>query len=266
MWGSCTSPPSNRESKIGMGWEGSGCPVVVRGTTQEYRRALAAVVRSEDICVEIGSAAGVTTIQLARKCVRAIGVDSAPGEVAGAIANAIRDGLSTTTTTLKDEAALSASSSDDDNTKVALVQFIVAQVRHDDCEVSLEPLVAVLGDNKFGHSLLDVTLLAVDVAGTAPLECITPLIVSLRRVMKPRVTVVKSLTLKKLLVAVEAGEALVAGWERKKERLCGFRKLSRLLIPNMVSWRNCCVLGSVVSTTSHDVMLNHVVRSTNGGE
>jgi hypothetical protein len=95
-----------------------------------------------------------------------------------------------------------------------LVQFIVAQVRHDDCEVSLEPLVAVLGD-KFGHSLLDVTLLAVDVAGTAPLECITPLIVSLRRGMKPRVTFVESLTLKKLLVAVEDGEALVLQVETK---------------------------------------------------
>jgi hypothetical protein len=183
MWG----PGSNRETKIGIGWEGSGCPVVVRGTTQEYRRALARVVTADDVCVEIGSAAGVTTIQLARTCARAIGVDSSPGEVAGAVANAIRDGMTD------------------------VVSFVVAQVRagDDDCEASLAPLVEVLA--RTDQSLSHVTVLAIDVAGTAPLECITPLIVSLRRLMKPRVTVVKSLTLRKLLVAVEAGEALLAG-------------------------------------------------------
>jgi hypothetical protein len=70
--------------------------------------------------------------------------------------------------------------------------------------------VAVLAERK-SQALSDVTLLALDIAGTAPLECITPLIVSLRRIMKPRVTVVKSLALKKLIVALNAGEALVAG-------------------------------------------------------
>jgi hypothetical protein len=174
--------------------------VIVRGTTLEYRRALAAVVRPDDLCVEIGCAAGVTTIQLARNCARAIGVDSSTNEVAGAIANAEREGFSTTWDV----------SAHDDGTRPSIVQFVVAQVRDTDCEASLAPLVAVLAENS-GQGLADVTLLAVDVAGTAPLECITPLIVSLRRLMKPRVTVVKSLTLKKLLVAVEAGEALVAG-------------------------------------------------------
>lgn len=198
MWGSCKSPPSNRESKIGIGWEGVGCPVIVRGTTLEYRRALAAVVRPDDLCVEIGCAAGVTTIQLARNCARAIGVDSSTKEVAGAIANATRDGFATTWD----------DSLHGDDTRPAVVQFVVAQVRDNDCEASLAPLVAALAESS-GQGLADVTLLAVDVAGTAPLECITPLIVSLRRLMKPRVTVVKSLTLKKLLVAVEAGEALM---------------------------------------------------------
>lgn len=201
MWGSCKSPPSNRESKIGIGWEGVGCPVIVRGTTLEYRRALAAVVRPNDLCVEIGCAAGVTTIQLARNCARAIGVDSSTNEVTGAIENAIRDGFATT---------WDNSLHDDDDTRPTVVQFVVAQVRDNDCEASLAPLVAALAE-KSGQGLADVTLLAIDVAGTAPLECITPLIVSLRRLMKPRVTVVKSLTLKKLLVAVEAGEALITG-------------------------------------------------------
>ena len=186
-----------------MGWEGSGCPVIVRGTTLEYRRALAAVVRPDDLCVEIGSAAGVTCLQLARTASRVVGVDSAVGEVAGAVANARREGFWTSREQDEDNA-------DNDVHLPIVVQFVVAQVREDDCETSLAPLVALLAEHK-GQGLSDVTLLALDIAGTAPLESITPLIVSLRRLMKPRVTVVKSLTLKKLLVAVNAGEALVSG-------------------------------------------------------
>jgi hypothetical protein len=204
MWGSCTSPPSNRESKIGMGWEGSACPVIVRGTTLEYRRALAAVVRSDDVCVEIGSAAGITCLQLARTAARVVGVDSSAGEVAGAVANAKRGGF---WTSWEEEEANGAH---EDSPQHVVVQFVVAQVRDGDCEASLAPLVAVLAERK-SQALSDVTLLALDIAGTAPLECITPLIVSLRRIMKPRVTVVKSLALKKLIVALNAGEALVAG-------------------------------------------------------
>ena len=213
MWGS----GSNRELKIGMGWEGLGCPVIVRGTTQEYRRVLAQVVMPNDVCVEIGSAAGITTLQMAKTCTQVvIGVDASPGEVEGAIANAAKQrrgkrrttritSSSTTTTTTSDN------DNDDDDDVADVVSFVVAQVRagadDTECEASLAPLVEVLA--RTGHTLCHVTVLAIDVAGTAPLECITPLIVSLRRLMKPRVTVVKSLTLKKLLVAVEAGEALL---------------------------------------------------------
>ena len=57
-----------------------------------------------------------------------------------------------------------------------------------------------------GLSLRDVSLLAIDIAGTAPIEMITPIINSLREVMRPRVTVVKSLSLKKLSMALEAGQ------------------------------------------------------------
>ena len=182
--------------------------MIVRGSTLEYRRALAAVVRPEDVCVEIGSAAGVTSLQLARTAARVVGVDSSAGEVAGAVANAKREGFETSCWKQEEDGTVTAA--DDENHHRIVVQFVVAQVREDDCEASLAPLVAVLAEHK-GQGLSDVTLLALDIAGTAPLECITPLIVSLRRLMKPRVTVVKSLTLKKLLVAVDAGEALVAG-------------------------------------------------------
>lgn len=171
----------------------------------EYRRALAAVVRSDDVCVEVGSAAGVTCLQLARTAARVVGVDSSAGEVAGAVANARREGFWTSW-----EEEEETNGAHDDTPQRVVVQFVVAQVRDNDCEASLAPLVAVLAERK-SQGLSDVTLLALDIAGTAPLECITPLIVSLRRIMKPRVTVVKSLTLKKLIVAVSAGEALVAG-------------------------------------------------------
>lgn len=187
--------PRNQEAQIGIGWEGAGCPVLARGTTAEYRRALAWVVRPSDIAVEIGSAAGVTTIQLARKCTRAIGVDMSPSQVAGAIKNN------------QDSVGFGSNK----------LYFVVAKVHHgDDCEESLEPLKRVLNSEQEQEqeehkaaTLLDVTLLAIDVAGTIPLEQITPLIVALRRVMRPRVTVVKSLALKKLLVAMEAGESLL---------------------------------------------------------
>jgi hypothetical protein len=184
---------SKRERTIGMGWEGRGCPVLIRGTTQEYRQALLSVVRSDDICVEIGSAAGVTTQILARRSLRTIGVDASHHEIEGARDAAVRNGWDMTYGV------------------TSRLQFVVAQIScksDDECEASLSPLLDCLAQ-VHEHQLSDVTLLAIDIAGTAPLEIISPLIVKLRRLMKPRVTVVKNLALKKLLVAVEAGEELL---------------------------------------------------------
>ena len=76
--------PTSAERQVGQGWEGSGCPVVVRGTTAGYRQALVAVVEGRasgsgpgpaarwegekgaqeeagvEVFVEVGCAAGVT--------------------------------------------------------------------------------------------------------------------------------------------------------------------------------------------------------------
>mmetsp|Transcript_19685 Transcript_19685/g.42409 ORF Transcript_19685/g.42409 Transcript_19685/m.42409 type:complete len:234 (+) Transcript_19685:185-886(+) len=228
---------SKGELQIGLGWEGSGCPVVVRGTTNEYRRALGQVARSDDIAVEIGSAAGITTVRLARICARTIGVDVQQSEVSKAIQYAEQQGFRTsltdaekgaaaTTTTTRnttvgkeDNIMSNAADSSGGNfaseqhhltTEKPVVQFVVAKVGTDkECRPSLEPLGRVLAER--GHSFRDVTLLAVDIAGTASLEVICPIIVSLRELLRPRITVVKSLSLRKLSNALRAGDELLSG-------------------------------------------------------
>lgn len=223
------------EKTIGSGWEGAGCPVLVRGTTAEYRRSLAEIARADDLAVEIGSAAGVTTVKLARLCHRTVGVDAQESEVAISTAYAQKGGFRTT---LEDEeimpriptsAGAAENSSkpeghDDetdetstctqivpplDSSKKPVVQFVVAKIKTGrDCRQSLKPLEDVLAQR--GHTLRDVSLLAIDIAGTAALEVICPIIVSLKEVMRPRITVVKSLSLRKLYISLGAGEDLLA--------------------------------------------------------
>lgn len=220
------------EKTIGLGWEGAGCPVLVRGTTAEYRRSLAEIARVDDVAVEIGSAAGVTTVKLARLCHRTVGVDAQESEVAISTAYAEKGGFRTT---LEDEEIMSARAgaagqstqpevgNDDtdetstctqnvpplDPSKKPVVQFVVAKVKTGrDCRESLKPLEDVLAQR--GQTLSDVSLLAIDIAGTASLEVICPIIVSLKEVMRPRITVVKSLSLRKLYISLMAGEDLLA--------------------------------------------------------
>ena len=216
------------EKTIGLGWEGAGCPVLVRGTTAEYRRSLAEIARGDDIAVEIGSAAGVTTVKLARLCHRTVGVDAQGSEVVISTAYAQKGGFRTT---LEDGEIMSTSAgaagnssqpegNDDTSTcaqivppldpsKKPVVQFVVAKIKTGrDCRESLKPLEDVLAQR--GHTLRDVSLLAIDIAGTASLEVISPIIVSLKEVMRPRITVVKSLSLRKLYISLVAGEDLLA--------------------------------------------------------
>jgi len=223
------------EKTIGRGWEGAGCPVLVRGTTAEYRRSLAEIARKDDLAVEIGSAAGVTTVKLARLCYRAIGVDAQESEVSISTAYAEKVGFRTT---LEDEEIVCAGAGnqsqasqqpeDNDNgdanntaetcTRIAppldsnkkpVVQFCVAKIKTGrQCRESLQPLEDVLAQR--GHTWRDVSLLAIDIAGTASLEVICPIIVSLKEVMRPRITVVKSLSLRKLYISLGAGEDLLS--------------------------------------------------------
>lgn len=215
------------EKTIGLGWEGAGCPVLVRGTTAEYRRSLAEIARGDDIAVEIGSAAGVTTVKLARLCHRTVGVDAQESEVVISTAYAQKGGFRTT---LEDGEIMSTSAgaagNDDTSTcaqivppldpsKKPVVQFVVAKIKTGrDCRESLKPLEDVLAQR--GHTLRDVSLLAIDIAGTASLEVISPIIVSLKEVMRPRITVVKSLSLRKLYISLVAGEDLLAEEEENE--------------------------------------------------
>ena len=79
--------------------------MLVRGTTAEYRRSLAHIASEDDLAVEIGSAAGVTTVKLARLCRRTVGVDAQESEVAISTAYAEKEGFRTT---LEGEEMLSA--------------------------------------------------------------------------------------------------------------------------------------------------------------
>jgi len=88
---------------------------------------------------------------------------------------------------------------------VEFVQIRVVTESQEKCLESLRELEQVL-KNKHGHSLKDVSLLAVDIAGTAPIDMVTSILNSLRQIMRPRITVVKSLSLKKLSVALETGQ------------------------------------------------------------
>lgn len=205
------------ELTIGRGWEGAGCPVLVRGTTAEYRRSLAQIASEDDLAVEIGSAAGVTTVKLARLCRRTVGVDAQASEVAISTAYAEKEGFRTT---LEDEEMLSAENQSEvsqansappplDPNKKPVVQFVVAKIKTGrDCRESLRPLEEILAQR--GNTLKDVSLLAIDIAGTASLEVICPIIVSLKEVMRPRITVVKSLSLRKLYISLGAGEDLLS--------------------------------------------------------
>lgn len=213
------------ELTIGRGWEGAGCPVLVRGTTAEYRRSLAQIASEDDIAVEIGSAAGVTTVKLARLCRRTVGVDAQESEVAISTAYAEKEGFRTT---LEGEEMLSAENQSEvsqansappplDPNKKPVVQFVVAKIKTGrDCRESLRPLEEILAQR--GNTLRDVSLLAIDIAGTASLEVICPIIVSLKEVMRPRITVVKSLSLRKLYISLGAGEDLLSLCASEQER------------------------------------------------
>ena len=206
------------ELTIGKGWEGAGCPVLVRGTTAEYRRSLAQIASEDDLAVEIGSAAGVTTVKLARLCRRTVGVDAQESEVAISTAYAEKEGFRTT---LEDEEMLLSAENQSevsqansappplDPNKKRVVQFVVAKIKTGrDCRESLRPLEEILAQR--GNTLNDVSLLAIDIAGTASLGVICPIIVSLKEVMRPRITVVKSLSLRKLYISLGAGEDLLS--------------------------------------------------------
>ena len=201
--------------------------MLVRGTTAEYRRSLAQIASEDDLAVEIGSAAGVTTVKLARLCRRTVGVDAQESEVAISTAYAEREGFRTT---LEGEEMLSAENQSEvhvsqansappplDPNKKRVVQFVVAKIKTGrDCRESLRPLEEILAQR--GNTLRDVSLLAIDIAGTASLEVICPIIVSLKEVMRPRITVVKSLSLRKLYISLGAGEDLLSLCASEQER------------------------------------------------
>jgi len=203
--------------------------VLVRGTTAEYRRSLAQIASEDDLAVEIGSAAGVTTVKLARLCRRTVGVDAQESEVAISTAYAEKEGFRTT---LEGEEMLSAENQSEvpvhvsqgnsappplDPNKKRMVQFVVAKIKTGrDCRESLRPLEEILAQR--GNTLRDVSLLAIDIAGTASLEVICPIIVSLKEVMRPRITVVKSLSLRKLYISLGAGEDLLSLCASEQER------------------------------------------------
>ena len=201
--------------------------MLVRGTTAEYRRSLAQIASEDDLAVEIGSAAGVTTVKLARLCRRTVGVDAQESEVAVSTAYAEKEGFRTT---LEGEEMLSAENQSEvhvsqansappplDPNKKRVVQFVVAKIKTGrDCRESLRPLEEILAQR--GNTLRDVSLLAIDIAGTASLEVICPIIVSLKEVMRPRITVVKSLSLRKLYISLGAGEDLLSLCASEQER------------------------------------------------
>ena len=201
--------------------------MLVRGTTAEYRRSLAQIASEDDLAVEIGSAAGVTTVKLARLCRRTVGVDAQESEVAVSTAYAEKEGFRTT---LEGEEMLSAENQSEvhvsqansappplDPNKKRMVQFVVAKIKTGrDCRESLRPLEEILAQR--GNTLRDVSLLAIDIAGTASLEVICPIIVSLKEVMRPRITVVKSLSLRKLYISLGAGEDLLSLCASEQER------------------------------------------------
>ena len=153
--------------------------MLVRGTTAEYRRSLAQIASEDDLAVEIGSAAGVTTVKLARLCRRTVGVDAQESEVAISTAYAEKEGFRTT---LEDEEMLSAENQSEvsqansappplDPNKKPVVQFVIAKIKTGrDCRESLRPLEEILAQR--GNTLKDVSLLAIDIAGTASLEVI----------------------------------------------------------------------------------------------
>lgn len=183
-------PRSNQENRIGMGWEGCGCPMVVRGTTTEYRYELERLARADDVMLEIGCAAGVTCLKLAKRVRRVIGVDGAAGEVAGAVSNLARP--------LGRRQRRTAD--------VTFLQLLLKGGTANDHadKAALSSLAAVLHP----QTLRDVSLLAVDIGGTAPLDQLLPVLHLLRQECRPRLTVVKSLPLRKLFTAANAGETL----------------------------------------------------------
>jgi len=198
-----TIDETKAEIQIGQGWEGVACPIIVKGTTHSYRNIIRKIATSDDVAVEIGSATGKTTIILGRICKRVIGVDFNHKCIQESIDYATKNGFRTS---YKDE------ENDDDEVErsdrkpvVEFVQIRVVTESQEKCLESLRELEQVL-KNKHGHSLKDVSLLAVDIAGTAPIDMVTSILNSLRQIMRPRITVVKSLSLKKLSVALETGQ------------------------------------------------------------
>ena len=154
-------------------------------------------------------------------------MDAQESEVAVSAAYAEKEGFRTT---LEGEEMLSAENQSEvhvsqansappplDPNKKRVVQFVVAKIKTGrDCRESLRPLEEILAQR--GNTLRDVSLLAIDIAGTASLEVICPIIVSLKEVMRPRITVVKSLSLRKLYISLGAGEDLLSLCASEQER------------------------------------------------
>jgi len=168
----------------------SGCdglPMIVCGTTAEYRKTVPLVCQSGDFAVEVGSAHGVTCRRLAKRCATVIGIDSQQSLVK-------RCQESTTTKT------------------GSQLQFHHLDV--DNPNATLQAL------NKIIHprSLRDITVLYVDLAGTNDMLRLLPILTALRRAMRPRITVVKNTHLCRLISAAESGAALLLERENAIKR------------------------------------------------
>ena len=133
------------ERQMGQGWEGKGCPIIVKGTTAEYRRTIQKVALSTDIAVEIGSAAGITTIILARLCKRVIGVDFNHKCIKESIEYATKNGFRTSYSNEINGSNNGTNDNDNDNDKnknndKPVVEFVVAMVKTGNKEKCLESL------------------------------------------------------------------------------------------------------------------------------
>jgi hypothetical protein len=150
----------------------AGAALVVCGTTREYRASVSRIVNSEDVVLEIGSAHGVTTRMIGNKCKRVYGIDRGWHEVADAkkrIQTGRRDNISFHRLDANDLAGISE----------------------------------LIG------TLCSIDVLFIDIAGTSDLQTLLPLMSKLRQGVRPRVTVIKSLQLKKLQVGMIKGDALM---------------------------------------------------------
>ena len=169
-------PKSKHELQCGR----ASAPIVVAATTREYRRTVLELVREDDVVLEIGCAHGVTCRLLAKYARRVVGVDCGEHEITAARARG--------------------------SGKRENVDFVLAKFAADDGAAgALAGALAALG-----LTPQCVTLVYVDIAGTAAEAYVLPLVQRLQAECKPRATVVKNLRLRKLAVSFARGEALLA--------------------------------------------------------